>query len=632
MLAAGFGGVLVMLLVMTVIALRHGDGMHDAVVIAVGVVGLLAGGLVAERVVRRVAGDEAALREAKELAEVTLRSIGDGVITLRGDGTIDFMNAVAEQYTGWRSAEAHGRQLGEVYRVVDGVSGKPLAHPGGDLTGTRGGGGMAARLLRADGTPCAIRESSAAIHNGEGNLVGWVVVFHDVTQIEEMAQKLAWQASHDALTGLVNRREFERRLGELVASAKASERQHALLYLDLDNFKAVNDTCGHAAGDEMLRQLTAVMQSRMRGSDTLARLGGDEFGVLLASCPLEHAVRIANGMREAVREFRFIWADKTFSVGVSAGLVGIDGSESMDRVLAIADGICYEAKNKGRDRVQVHRPHSAERADENLELNMVSQINRAFELGRFRLYRQPIVALGTTDGDAPHYEVLVRMLDRSGLPVPPSGFMPAAERYNLLSSIERWVIGTLVEFLHAECERGTLPRDAAAGAFYAVNLSGASINDASFTDFVRKLLTRFNLPRGLLCFEVTETVAIANLAKAAALMHELKALGCRFALDDFGIGMSSFAYLKYLPVDYIKIDGVFVRGMANDPMDRAIVEAVNRIGHILGLKTVAEYVEDAASLESLRALGVDYAQGYYIAKPVELVQSAGAAAAELEPA
>lgn len=637
-LTAGFGGLLALVLAVTLLALARNGGGFDAVIALAGLLAILGGGLAAWFVVRRVARAEEALRDAKELAEVTLNSIGDGVITVSGDGCIDVMNPVAELYTGWTSAQAHGQPLDAVYRVVDEHTGRPLPHPGGDDAGARGASGIAVRLLRRDGVSCAIRDSSAAIHHGDGNLVGWVVVFHDVSQIEEMAQQLSWQASHDPLTGLVNRREFERRLAELVASARADAPQHALLYLDLDNFKSVNDTCGHAAGDELLRQLTTVMQAHMRGSDTLARLGGDEFGVLLKSCPLEQAVRIANGMREAVREFRFVWQDKTFGVGVSAGLVGIDGHDSVDGVLAAADRICDEAKTKGRDRVQVYHPQRENADAPSTDLITVSQINHAFEAGNFRLYRQKIVALGAGDSDAPHYEILVRMLDASGHPVAPSGFMPTAERYNLLSSIERWVISSLVEFLHDQCEKGAIAREPGpAGtlpttAFYAVNLSGASINDGSFTDFMRKLLTRFNLPRGLLCFEVTETTAIANLSKAAALMHEFKALGCRFALDDFGVGMSSFAYLKYLPVDYIKIDGVFVRGMATDPMDQAIVEAVNRIAHSLGMKTVAEYVEDETILERLRTIGVDYAQGYYIAKPSALLSTPAAEPALLEPA
>ena len=635
-LTAGFGCLLALVLAVTLLALARSssDGVYDFVIAAAGLLAIMTGGLAAQFVLRNVMGSENALRDAKELAEVTLRSIGDGVITVDADGCVDVMNPVAELYTGWSTAEASGKPLDHIYRVVDDRTGASLPHPGRDEKGARGGNTIAARLMRRDGSSCAIRDSSAAIHNHEGNLVGWVVVFHDISQIEQMAQQLSWQASHDSLTGLVNRREFERRLSELISSAKTDGHQHGLLYLDLDNFKTVNDTCGHAAGDEMLRQLTTVLQARMRGRDTLARLGGDEFGVILEQCPLEQAVRIANGMREAVREFRFIWEDKTFGVGISAGLVGIDGSESTDRVMAAADRICYEAKTKGRDRVQVYRPQHQNEDTQNAELSMVSQINQAFELGSFRLYRQEIVALNAADGDTPHYEILVRMLDHGGHPVPPSAFMPTAERYNLLGSIERWVISSLVEFLAAQCESGAILRDGSqqTSAFYAVNLSGASINDASFTDFMRKLINRFNLPRGLLCFEVTETTAIANLTKAAALMHELKAAGCRFALDDFGIGMSSFAYLKYLPVDYIKIDGVFVRGMVGDPMDQAIVEAINRIAHILGLKTVAEFVEDASILEKLRGVGVDYAQGYFISKPAALLVADAAEPAVLERA
>ena len=614
---------------------QAGLAMRDALLLVavVGILVLVAGAWIATLVTRRIARSENELHREKELAEVTLHSIADGVITLDAGGNVEYMNPVAEEYTGWKSHEAKGRPLDVVYRVVDEQTGKPIPHPGGHEAGARGGG-MTVRLLGRAGNMCAIRDSTAPIHNSEDNLVGWVVVFHDVSQIQEMAQQLSWQASHDALTGLVNRREFERRLGGLIEAVRADGKQHALLYMDLDNFKTVNDTCGHAAGDELLLQLTTVMQSRMRGSDTLARLGGDEFGVLLESCPLDQAVRIANGLREAVRDFRFIWQDKTFGIVVSAGLVAIDGTESVSRVLASADATCYDAKSKGRDRVQVHRAKHDLGSEQSADLQVVSQINHAFELGNFRLYRQKIIALGQDGGNEPHYEILVRMVDRTGNLIPPSGFMAAAERYNLLSSIERWVISSLVEFLHLECENGALPREPSAlsGAFYAVNLSGVSINDASFTDFLRQLLTRFNLPRGLLCFEVTETTAISNLNKAAHLMHELKAMGCRFALDDFGIGMSSFAYLKYLPVDYIKIDGVFVRDMADDPMDQAIVEAINRIAHILGLKTVAEFVEDATIMEKLRSIGVDYAQGYFVAKPEALQKTADAVPAVLESA
>ena len=441
-----------------------------------------------------------------------------------------------------------------------------------------------------------------------------VVVFHDVSHLREMEQQLSWQATHDVLTGLANRREFERRLSKLLENAKGENVHHALLYLDLDNFKTVNDTCGHAAGDEFLRQLTKVMQSRMRASDTLARLGGDEFGALLESCPLDQAVRIANAIRDTVRDFRFVWQAKGFSVGVSIGLVPLDArSGTTARVLAAADASCYEAKNKGRDRVQVHRPQDRRFTQRTGELQM---INHAFELGNFRLYRQRIVPLQADASRRPHYEVLVRMIDPAGTVLPPMAFMPAAERYNLLTTVDRWVITTLVKFLADELKAGRIAYDnGETGSMYAVNLSGASMSDNSFPEFLRKLLAGYDLPRGVLCFEVTETTAIANLNKAAELMHELRGAGCTFALDDFGIGMSSFAYLKYLPVDYLKIDGTFVKDMATDPMDLAIVDAINRIAHILRMKTVAEFVEDEVTLIRLRDLGVDFAQGFFVAKP-----------------
>lgn len=401
--------------------------------------------------------------------------------------------------------------------------------------------------------------------------------------------------------------------------------------MDLDNFKAVNDTCGHSAGDELLRQLTAVMMTRMRGSDTLARLGGDEFGALLESCPLDQSMRIANAMRETVREFRFVWENKSFSVGVSMGLVPINAESSdVSHLLGLADACCYEAKNKGRDRVQVYRPQESGPAGKRSEIQLASQISHAFELGNFRLFRQPIVPCNPARAGELHYEVLVRMLDADGTLVPPTAFMPAAERYNLLTSIERWIMSSLVEHLYRKCSSGVI--EGGAHVQYYVNLSGASINDSSFPDFLRNLLTRYELPQGLLCFEITETTAISNLNRAAEFMREFKGAGCRFALDDFGTGMSSFAYLKYLPVDYLKIAGMFIKDMTSDPMDYAIVEAIIRISRILGMQTVAESVEDAVTLEKLTALDVDFVQGYFVAKPEALVPEDEAKMAVLQPA
>ncbi len=604
------------------------EGMRHGFVLigAGGVLALLAGIVIAVLVIRIVSRTESRLEREKELAEVTLHSIVDGVITTDASGRIEYLNPVAEHYLGWSGAEAAGKRLAEVYRVVDERTGKPIEalpltapQPAGE-----GAEPAAVRLVDRNGRECPVRYSHSPIRGRDGAVHGMIVVFHDVSQVRAMAQQLLWQASHDALTGLVNRREFERRLADLVETGRAQRREHALLFMDLDNFKAVNDTCGHGAGDELLRQLTAIMLTRMRGSDTLARLGGDEFGGLLESCPLDQAVRIANAMRETVREFRFVWEGKTFSVGVSIGLVPINAeSGDINQVLANADACCYEAKKLGRDRVQVHRPDEPGPGGKREELQLVSQINRAFELGHFRLYRQRIAPLDGVPGREPHYEVLIRMMDRDGNAIPATGFMPAAERYNLLTSIERWVVSSLVEFLSRQWEAGAIPRDLRSSGergFYSVNISGASINDRSFPDFLRNLLTRYQLPAGLLCFEITESTAISNLSKAAELMHELKGMGCRFALDDFGTGMSSFAYLKYLPVDVLKIAGVFIKDMASDPMDYAIVDSINRIGHILGMRTVAESVEDAAILARITELGLDYAQGYFVAEP-ELLEA-----------
>jgi diguanylate cyclase (GGDEF)-like protein/PAS domain S-box-containing protein len=602
---------------------------------ALGGLGVAGGIIIAILTTRQVRRSESALEAVGDLAEATLHSIGDGVITVDSTGRVEYLNPVAERYTGWSISEARGRPLADVFHVIDERTAQPLA----SLRQAASEGLEIApmRLVGRSGRECAIRCSCAAIQSRSGKPHGMIVVFHDISQIQTMASQLLWQASHDVLTGLVNRHELEQRLADLIETARTQGREHALMFMDLDNFKAVNDTCGHDAGDELLRQLTQVMLGRMRGSDTLARFGGDDFAALLESCPPDQALRIANAVRESVRDYRFVWQDKTFSVSISIGLVLIDAqSGDAKQVLGLADASCYEAKSKGRDRVQVYRPQVRDGGGRRSELDVVSQISQAFESGRFRLYRQRIVPLNAALRHERRYEVLVRMLDSSGTLVPPSGFMSAAERYNLLTSIERWVISELIEYLHRRWRSGPVARahDFPHGGLghYAVNVSGASVNDRSFPDFLRNLLTRYELPDGVLCFEITETTAIANLEKAAELMHEFKGMGCRFALDDFGTGMSSFAYLKHLPVDYLKIAGMFVKDMMNDPMDHAIVEAINRISHILGMQTVAESVEDVLTLERVTALGVDFAQGYFVAKPEALADDDSTEEAVLQPA
>ncbi|MES2561648.1 MAG: diguanylate cyclase, partial [Pseudomonadota bacterium] len=409
--------------------------------VASAALALLAGAVAAVAVLhaRRA---RAALQHEKELAQVTLHSIGDGVITTDAKGCVEYLNPVAERFTGWTTAEARGKPLSAVYRIADERTGErldalsvqaPIASDDTQPT-------VSVLLSHRDGRQCPIRYSCAAIRKEAGRSHGMIVVFHDISQIRATARELQWQASHEALTGLVNRREFDRRLNELIDSARGQNREHALMFMDLDNFKAVNDACGHAAGDEFLKELTALMLSRMRGSDTLVRLGGDEFGIALETCPFDQAVRIANAMRETVREFRFVWKDRTFMASVSIGLVPITAdSANLRELLTQADACCAEAKKIGRDRVQVCRAPSDE-AGKHSELQVVSQINQAFELQHFRLYRQPIRPLLPGKHETLNYEVLVRMVDTSGNLIGPTGFMPAAERYNLLTSIERWVL------------------------------------------------------------------------------------------------------------------------------------------------------------------------------------------------
>lgn len=574
---------------------------------------LVIGAAVAVLVIRHIGRAEAALYREKERAEVALHSIAEGVITTDARGCIEVLNAVAEQLTGWRSAEARGLPLDAVYVVLDEESQKPLSHGFAAAAGrtliTR-----AAILKARDGRRIPVEESCSPIRGPDGTVTGLVVVFHDVSHVRAMAQRLTWQASHDSLTGLVNRREFERRLAYLLESAKTDGRKHALLYLDLDRFKAVNDTCGHVAGDELLRQLAAAMHVKIRGSDTLARLGGDEFGVLLEACPVDQAIRIANGLREIVRDFRFHWKDKTFSLGASIGLVMVDAdSGTVADVLAAADASCYAAKEKGGSRVEMYQPGTALTRTPQGDVAMVHQITSALEKGGFRLYRQPIAPV-TRGGGCPHYEVLVRMVDESGHLLAPNDFMPAAERFNLLPMVDRWVVTALLDFMVQEAQHWGADLESC----YSINLSGASLNDSTFAEFLRRRMEAARVPPRRLCFEVTETTAISNLTKASEFMHDLRVLGCRFALDDFGVGMSSFAYLKHLPVDFLKIDGSFIRDLAGNPVDYAIVEAINRIAHLLGMKTVAEFVADQITLEKLKELRVDYAQGDLIGAPEPL--------------
>lgn len=454
------------------------------------------------------------------------------------------------------------------------------------------------------------------LQRGVNGMAARLQSMHEQMQekIDQATARLAYQATHDALTGLVNRREFESRLEKAVSSSILHSRTHALCYMDLDQFKVINDSCGHAAGDELLRQLALILKCELRDRDTLARLGGDEFGLLLENCSHEDALAVAEEFRAAVQRFRFRWEERIFAVGVSVGMVMITReSGTAANLLSAADAACYVAKNRGRNRIHLYEQRDSDLAKHRGEIQWVGKIQQALEQNRLRLVWQEIQPLGTSDKSR-HVELLLRMEDDEGREILPMAFIPAAERYQLMPTIDRWVIENTLnkcsEYLADE-----LPHDP---CLFGINLSGASLKDP---EFKKELISRLEQTPGigqLLCFEITETAAIGNLAIANQFILELRRLGCRFALDDFGSGLSSFTYLKNLSVDYLKIDGAFVRDTAYNEVDRAMVEAIHRIGHEVGLKTVAEYVESEQILEVLKQIGVDYVQGNYVHGPQPL--------------
>lgn len=561
---------------------------------------------------------ELMIAERKELAEVTLNSIGDGVITTDPQGKTRSLNRVAEQLTGWSNELAQGLDIWETLNLVDEHTGEPLEHVAIKCLRQRQAIGISthAQLVTREGRRIAVEESAAPIWSRDGDILGAVVVFRDVSHERKLSQQLSWQGTHDALTGLINRREFEHLVAGALHTAKQDGHVHALLYLDLDQFKVINDTCGHGAGDVLLQLLAKMLQAQMRDSDILARLGGDELGVLLPHCPLEHARLIGEQLRQSVREFRFAWDERSFELGVSIGMVEISqDSKSMSELLSAADQACYLAKEQGRNRIHVYQESDVMLAQRHGEMLWISRLNEAFAHDYFRLYAMPIVHL--RDGPEQHDEVLIRIRNGQGDLILPGAFIPAAERYDMMLSIDRWVIRAVCQ--HIQSVRDSLPPLAALAesrrrtpALYSVNLSGMSLADTGLQDYITGQFVQFAIAPEQICFEITETAVIANLPKAQVFMRQLKAIGCRFSLDDFGSGFSSFGYLKALPVDYLKIDGVFVRDIASNAINRALVKAINEVGHVMGLKTVAEYVENAATLAIIRELGIDYAQGYAV--------------------
>ncbi len=554
--------------------------------------------------------EEALFRE-KESAQITLRSIGDGVITTDAECNVEYINPVAEELTGWKVDDASGRPIDDIFRGFHEETCEPLENPlAVSIRRSRSIKSVRPTLLiRRDGNELYIESTASPIRDGKGDVTGGVLVFHDVSESRELNRRLSYHASHDILTGLVNRSEFETRLERALKSAKAREASYALCYLDLDQFKIVNDSCGHSAGDALLGQLGALLKSKIRWRDTLARLGGDEFGVLLESCSLEEALKTAEVLRVAISEFKFMWDDRNFRLGVSIGVVPITAdNEDVAALLIAADSACAAAKEAGRNRIHSYRENDIDLMRRRREMQWAARINNALEDNRFELYRQTIQPLQVEEEGA-HYEILLRMRDESGGIIAPGLFIEAAERYGITPNIDRWVIKNAFRWLVSEAdERERL-------VMCSINLSGQSFSDEKFLPFVIDQFQMSGLDATKICFEITETAAIASYSQANRFINALKELGCKFALDDFGTGLSSFGYLKHFPVDFLKIDGSFVKEILHDPIDREMVRSINEIGHLTGKKTIAEFAENEEIITMLRGMGVDYAQGYGVSEP-----------------
>ena len=554
---------------------------------------------------------EALFRE-QERAQVTLEAIGDGVISTDVDGRVEYMNPAAEKITSWSLSTARGLSIDKVIHFKNEINQKAVDNPvykclREDLVLATP---KTAFLSREDGVNVYIENSAAPIKGRDNNTIGAVLVLRDVTESRKLSARISYQAKHDSLTGLINRIEFESRLNDALLSSKVNNEKSALLYIDLDQFKVVNDTCGHVAGDELLCQLTALFNDSIDSDMTLARLGGDEFGLLVS---FNNAYKIADIILHICQDYRFNWQDKSFTVGASIGLVQINkDTVSISDVLSQADTACYAAKDAGRNRIHIYDASDADFMQRHGEMQWVAKINKALDENRFLLYFQKIVPVDSSNNEGDHFEILVRMKDENDNIIPPGAFIPAAERYNLMLQIDRWVITRAFDwfFKHPELLNRL--------ALCTINLSGHTLSDEAFVPFINDSFKSYEIPRKKICFEITETAAISNLNNAMSLINQLKANGTMFALDDFGSGLSSFAYLKNLPVEYLKIDGAFVKDMVDDPIDYAMVKSINDVGHVMGKKIIAEFVENDMILSKLKDIGVDFAQGYGIAIPLPI--------------
>jgi len=560
-------------------------------------------------------------------ARATLESIGDAVITTDASCRVTWLNPVAERLTGWGGAEAQGQPLDALFPLISESSRQPVANTaarclqeGRSIDLEEG-----VLLLRRDGTEVPIGDSAAPVRDTAGGTIGVVLVIQDESEKRRVGHRLSYEATHDALTGLVNRREFERRLGRVISNRGSATSEHVLLCLDLDRFKAVNDTCGHDAGDELLRSLGPVLSRHLRKRDTLARIGGDEFGVLLENCPFVHAERIAENLRLEIERYRFEWQRQCFSIGVSIGLIPVSvGNDGIAAVLKAGDAACYLAKEDGGNRVHVERePHGMAQA----RSGWVTRLRNAVDGNHFQLYAQPIVSLQPERPAPLRFELLLRLPDGHGQVHTAAHFLPHAERYHIMPAIDRWVVREAIALM-GQWSRAHPDTDV---PVCAINLSPSALLDDGLLPAVEQELARGGIPAAAICFEISEIAARVNLARTLNFIAGLHATGCEVALEDFGAGVNSFTHLKTLPVDFVKIGGRVVQGVVEDPMYSSIVSAINQIGRDMGIATIAKQIDSTRVLSKIRSLGLAYAQGRAVAPPMPFTDSGGQISADIIP-
>jgi len=558
-------------------------------------------------------GLESSLGRGKLQARITLESIGEGVITTDRSGTIDYMNEAAEQLLDCKRSMAIGKTIVDLIALVDETDGESLGDPVAQCLAERRRISLGRRALlvaKLSKREFSTELTASPIRGPDREAAGCVVIFHDVSEMRGLAREMSYQASHDPLTGLVNRAEFERRLDHALISPRNDHASHVVCYLDLDRFKAVNDSCGHMVGDNLLREIAALLKDQVRDTDTVARLGGDEFAMLLMGCPLDKARQIAEDVCQAVSDYNFTWRDRVFELGVSIGLVEIDSeSGTAETALTAADSACYIAKQQGRGRIHVYSARDEVMARERGEIQWLQRVQNALKENQFELYTQSIISTRGRVDSGPAAELLLRLIDDSGKPVTPSQFLSAAERYQLMSHLDRWVVRAALASLASDMPH--LPE----GRSCSINLSGQTLADEEFLEYVVDLLDHTGVDPAKICFEVSETAVMNNLEHARRFINVLHGIGCRFALDDFGSGIGSFSQLRLLAIDYLKVDGSFTRDVGHNSVSRDLLVATIKLSKSLDFLVVAEQVEDQESFDALRELGVDFIQGFIVERP-----------------